>query len=206
MADETKLMEQRKAVVHLKGEVQALDGKRTDAADRDRLLAARLRTGDRSAAEELVETYHEQIYLFMRRLGHGHQMSEDLTQETFLRAWGHIGQLRNSGALTGWLYRIASNVSRHWWRRQKHRKASSIEGLELSDGGLGSGERAGQQERLGRLMAGVEKLPWKLREAIVLHYMQQLTISEAAGAAGVKEGTFKSRLSRALGALRANVD
>jgi RNA polymerase sigma-70 factor (ECF subfamily) len=52
----------------------------------------------------------------MRRLGHGRQLSEDLTQETFLRAWRHIGQLRNGKALEAWLYRIAGNVSKLYWR------------------------------------------------------------------------------------------
>jgi RNA polymerase sigma factor (sigma-70 family) len=51
----------------------------------------------------------------------------------------------------------------------------------------------------------VGELPRKLREAIVLHYMQHLTISEAAEAAGIREGTFKSRLNRALRALRKQV-
>ena len=59
-------------------------------------LADRLRTGNRDAAAELVDMYYKQIYLFMRRLGHGSQISEDLTQESFLRVWQHIGQLKSS--------------------------------------------------------------------------------------------------------------
>ena len=66
-------------------------------------LAARLRAGDSTAATELVDIYYEQIYLFMRRLGHSRQASEDLTQESFLQAWHHIGQLRDGKALNSWL-------------------------------------------------------------------------------------------------------
>ena len=56
-------------------------------------------------------------------------------------------------------------------------------------------------EQLGQLKDAVGKLPMKLKQAVVLHYMQHLTIAEAAEAAGVRAGTFKSRLSRALRAL-----
>ena len=51
----------------------------------------------------------------------------------------------------------------------------------------------------------VAKLPVKLRETIVLHYMQQLTIAEAAEIAGIRQGTFKSRLNRALKTLKKSV-
>ncbi|MHC4499601.1 MAG: hypothetical protein ACYS21_10865, partial [Planctomycetota bacterium] len=48
-------------------------------------LAAQLRAGDRAAAAEFVDMYNERIYLYMRRLGHNRQVSEDLTQESFLQ-------------------------------------------------------------------------------------------------------------------------
>lgn len=169
--------------------------------DRDS-LAGRLKAGERDAAAELVDQYFEQIYLFMRRLGHDHQISEDLTQECFIRAWNHIGQLRDGKALKSWLYRIASNVSRHHWRRSKNRQLVNIEGIDMADEARSGSEHAGHREELVRLRQNVNELPLKLREAIILHYMQHLTISEAAEVANVRQGTFKSRLSRALDTLR----
>jgi len=68
-------------------------------------LASRLKDGDRVAAAELVEMYYRRIFLYMRRLGHDRQVSEDLTQESFLNAWYHIGQLKEGKALASWLYR-----------------------------------------------------------------------------------------------------
>jgi len=65
-------------------------------------LAKRLRHGDRTAAETLVEMYYGRIYLFMRAMGHDAQISEDLTQETFMRVWYHIGQLREGKAGRRW--------------------------------------------------------------------------------------------------------
>lgn len=165
-------------------------------------LAVRLRHGDRSAAAELVDEYYERIYLYLRRIGHDHQLSEDLTQETFMRAWDHIGQLRDGRALNAWLYRIAGNVSRLYWRRYKGTASRGVEELEARRAGEAESDRAGHREELSRLRQAVVRLPWKLRQAVVLHYMEDLTISRAAEAAGVREGTFKSRLNRALNALR----
>lgn len=165
-------------------------------------LATRLMAGNRAAATELVDTYYEQLYLFMRRLGHSRQVSEDLTQESFLRAWQHIGQLRSDKALNSWLYRIAANISKLYWRKHKDNKMVSMEAIDAPDDNEADHCKSGQSDQLDRLKNIVATLPMKLRQAVVLHYMQYLTIAEAAEAAGVREGTFKSRLNRALKTLR----
>jgi RNA polymerase sigma-70 factor (ECF subfamily) len=169
-------------------------------------LVARLQAGDRDAAAELVDGYYRRIYLFMRKLGHDRQISEDLTQESFFNAWHHIAQLRDGKALDSWLYRIAANVSRLYWRRHKHKEVVGIEIIDVPDDRTGDGyDKVGRYEQLEELQIAVGRLPVKLRETIILHYMQQLTIAKAAEALGIKEGTFKSRLNRALRALRKDV-
>jgi RNA polymerase sigma factor (sigma-70 family) len=165
-------------------------------------LTGRLRRGDRAAAEELVDCYYDRVYLFLRAVGHDRQTSEDLTQETFMLAWNHIGQLRDGRALSSWLFRIAGNVSRVYWRKHKDAGVAGGAGYEALAGGGGGLDGVTGQEELARLRAAVTRLPRKLRQAVVLHYMEQLTISEAADAAGVRQGTLKSRLNRALEALR----
>ncbi len=165
-------------------------------------LARRLRAGDHTAATELVDIYYKQIYLFMRRLGHDRQVSEDLTQESFLNAWRHIGQLRDGKALNGWLYRIAGNVSKLYWRRHKNKKTAAFESIDISDSTKAGLDIVEHNEQLEKLKNAVARLPVKLRQTVVLHYMQQLTIAEAADAAGIREGTLKSRLNRALTTLR----
>ena len=168
-------------------------------------LAARLTAGDREAAAELVDIYYERIYRFMRRLGHGRQLSEDLTQETFLRAWRHIGQLRDDKALEAWLYRIAGNVSKLYWRRQKVKELTGVDEIAVPYTGQSGYDVIGHSEELNKLQRAIDRLSWKLRQAVVLHYMQHLSIADAAKAAGIRQGTFKSRLNRALNTLRRNV-
>lgn len=167
-------------------------------------LAARLAASEHAAAAEFVDKNYQQIYLFMRRLGHSRQVSEDLTQETFLRAWRHIGQLRDGTALSSWLYRIGSNVSKLYWRKHKSREITYTETLDQPDSSTGH-YKAEYYEQLSQLKVAVERLPFKLKQAIVLHYMQNLSIAKAAEVTCIRQGTFKSRLNRALKTLRKHV-
>jgi RNA polymerase sigma-70 factor (ECF subfamily) len=201
MQKNAQAAEQNDGTAHLIRETTAVPAGGTPRTDYE-LLAGRLIGGDRAAAEELVDCYYERVYLFMRAVGHDRQISEDLTQETFLRAWYHIGQLRDGKALNGWLFRIAGNVSHLYWRKHKEVNAKEPDGVETPLGGPNGLEGASGQEESVRLRKAVARLPRKLQQAIVLHYMEQLTISEAADAAGVRQGTLKSRLNRALEALR----
>jgi RNA polymerase sigma-70 factor (ECF subfamily) len=202
MEETPKSGEQDMPGAHHIGEQQVAQSPYMHPEQAQDVLDARLRAGECSAAADLVDRYYEQIYLFMRRLGHDVQVSEDLTQETFLNAWYHIGQLRDGKALSSWLYRIAANVSRLHWRRHKDRDASTIEKVDVAGNEPGGAERLGQNEELKRVRVAVSQLPVKLRQVVVLHYMQHLTIAEAAEASGVRQGTFKSRLNRALRMLK----
>ena len=205
MEKKVKLAEQKADLAYLNNMQQNLDGDKEQLGRKRDSLATRLKNGDRAAAAELVDEYYQQIFLFMRRLGHDHQASEDLTQEIFFNAWHHIGQLKDGKALNGWLYRIASNVSKLYWRKHKHKEVIGIEGLEMPQSCKGEHEKMEHNEQLEHLKDAVERLPMKLRETIMLHYMQQLTIAEATEAAGLNQGTFKSRLNRALKNLRKNI-
>jgi len=197
--------EHRTTLAHPSGQkVVPLHGERT--ADQDESsLAQRLRHGDRTAAETLVERYHERIYVFMRSVGHDRQTSEDLVQETFMQVWRHIGQLREDRALTSWLFRIAANVSRLYWRRHRHAEPVCIDEVAPAQDEADGAQQAGERELFAGLHQAVGRLPWKLRQAVVLHYMDQLTIAEAAQVAQVREGTLKSRLNRALESLRKEI-
>jgi RNA polymerase sigma-70 factor, ECF subfamily len=205
MQKDAQVAEQNEGPAHLTQEQAIVGREHPVSVENDALLAGRLRKGEQAAADDLVSRYYERIYLFMRAVGHNRQTSEDLTQETFLRAWYHIGQLRDGKALNGWLFRIAGNVSKLYHRRHKDRPTVDLDSVEPPAGGVDGSKRAGEHEQMSCLHEAVARLPWKLRQAIVLHYMEQLTISEAAEAAGIRPGTLKSRLNRGLEALRDEV-
>ena len=174
--------------------------------DTDELLASGLKNGDREAAETLVDRYHGRIYRYMRHLGHSHQMSDELTQQTFVQAWSKIGQLTSGASLRGWLYRIAHNMSAQHIRRIKQRNEVDISECDLSQMAATIPDQVELDEELARLRRAIDALPHKLEQAVVLHYLEQLTIAEAAEAIGIRTGTFKSRLSRGLKALCQELD
>jgi len=168
-------------------------------------LVHRLKAGEQAAASELVDKYYEQIYLFMRRLGHSPEASEDLVQQSFLAAWQNINQLRRANSLNGWIYRIAVNASKLYRRKHAGKEQVSIEQIDIPSDNRINTDIGEYNEQIELLKNAIANLPVKLRQAVVLHYMQQLTISEAAAAVGVSQGTVKSRLNRALKALRKQI-
>ena len=206
MEKSEKFREQKAGFVHLIGRERNLNKDNGVEENRDRLVG-QLRAGNRAAARELVDIYYEQIYLFLRRLGHSRQAGEDLTQECFLQAWYRISQLKNGQMLNGWLYGIAANTSKQYWRKNKSEEAVDIGEIDVPDNGsMVSPEKAVHYEQLVRLKIALGRLSRKLKQAVVMHYMQQLTIEEAAEAMGVREGTLKSRLNRALKVLKKQID
>jgi RNA polymerase sigma-70 factor (ECF subfamily) len=173
--------------------------------ERQETLARRLQAGERTAAVELVDKYYERMYLYMRWLGHSREVSEDLTQECFLQAWKHIGQLRSGRALKSWLYHIAGNISKQYRRKHGDKCDVSLADVDIEVSGEDGSGLVEHNEQLVRLRDAVGRLPLKLKQTIVLHYMQHLTIGESSDALGIRKGTFKSRLNRALKALRKEV-
>lgn len=169
-------------------------------------LVSRLKAGDRSAATELVAAYYRQIYWFMRRLGHSREVSEDLTQETFFQAWYKIEQLRSDGSFKPWLYRIAGNIAKGYAKKYGHKFEIGVEEIDEPLQDESGTQRIEDEEVLEELNQDISRLSVKLKEAIVLHYLQNLTIAEAAEAAGIRQGTLKSRLNRALSILRKRLD
>ena len=106
--------------------------------------------------------------------------------------------------LRPWLYRIATNAARTQLR--KKRRDTSLEEDELVDGSSQSWEKVENKELLLQLKKEIDNLPTKLKQVVLLHYMQHLTIAETADAICTGQGTVKSRISRALRKLRKQLE
>ena len=118
----------------------------------------------------------------------------DAMQETALRAWEHRDSLRNEAWFKTWVTRIAINVCRDILRR--NRRVVPIDRFP-------EGSTGGDQ---GELRMTIEGLPERLRLPIMLYYLEGFSISEAARALGIPEGTVKFRLYQARKALRIELD
>ena len=172
----------------------------------ERKLARRLRAGEREAGRELVDRHHAAVFAFLVRMRAAPSLAEDLTQETYAKAWRRLGDLRETSSLQAWLLAIARNEYRQWARR------GSLEAQKLDTraprpvAGPTADEAVLRDESERALMAAVERLDGELRELVVLHYMQGLSIRDVAAVLGAPVGTIKSRLNRALSRLRTEME
>ena len=173
------------------------------SASTDEQLARRMQRGHTSDLALLVERHHGPLLGFLYRLtGGDRSLAEDLTQETFLRALRSIQQYQTSRPFKPWLYAIAVNVTRDYFKRAETRHAVILTDDEL----LALPDPFELEETIEvdgpRLASAIGALPVQQREAIILRYYQDLSLAEMAAVLSVPIGTVKSRLSLGLRQLR----
>lgn len=132
-------------------------------------------------------------YLYL----HDRQLAEDAVQETFIRAlrgWPSFrGDCSEKTWLTGIAMRVCCDMRRSFWFRRVDRKAVID---TLPEGSQSASENARE------LALAVMNLPVRLREAVILHYYQGLSVTETAQALGIKQPTVSNRLKRGREKLR----
>lgn len=181
----------------------------THNVDEDLLVEA-ARQGDRRAARALYDLHHEQVWRVVYRMVLNLEEARDLCQETWLRAFSSMGRYHGRSQFGTWLLSIALNATRSRWRRRKGRALVSLssppEGVELLPP-VPASQRISLEESRRRcaIEDALRILPTKQRQAFVLRYYEELSISEVASAMGCREGSVKSHLFRAIQALRRSL-
>ncbi len=175
----------------------------------EQTLVEAAQNGDLAAFNTLVERYQQQAYnVAMRIVGDG-EAAADVTQEAFIKAFRRL-HLFHGGSFRAWLLRIVTNASYDHLRRQKVRRALSLEEVATSlDGDLTLQMRAAgpeqvvlQRELGERLTQIINRLPTILRTVLILSDVEGFSYPEIAEIMGIPVGTVKSRLSRARAAVR----
>ncbi len=159
-------------------------------------------TGDINEAGALFTAYHDRIYRYIAGLVHDPAEAEDLTQDTFLRAYRGREALRDPNAVRGWLYRIATHVCLDRLRqRVPHVSIDGEEGARQvasvrseSPSALETTER---EETSACVQRCLDFLSDSYRAVLLLHEAHSLTAAEIAGLLGVSVATVKIRLHRA---------
>lgn len=153
-------------------------------------------------AGALFQGYHDRIYRYIRSIVHDPSEAEDLTQDTFLRAYCRRDSLRDSSAVRGWLYRIATRVCLD--RLRQRIPQVSIDGEEGARHAAAAPSRdpsALEQAERAETSACVQRcldyLPDSYRAVILLYEAHSLTAPEIARLLGVSLGAVKIRLHRA---------
>ena len=175
-------------------------------------LVARARRGDESAFEALVTENEKRIYNLCRRLTGNQEDAAELTQEAFLNAWRGLGRFQGESSFSTWLYRLATNACIDFLRKEKRRQSLSMtvslddeeeaRQVELPDERYAPEGALERAEARRAVAEGLERLTLEHRQVLVMREIHGLSYAEIGQVLGLEEGTVKSRIARARGALR----
>ena len=171
--------------------------------DEDQILVSTARR-DTEAAGRLYDKYYSEILGYIYHCTFDGTVAEDLTSNVFLAVFRHLGQFRwRQIPFRAWLYRIATNEVRMYWRRQKRVKIVSLQpdnDIQAAEQSASDSMAATEEHRL--LHKALLELRLKYRTVIILRYFESKTIAEICEITGRKEGTVKSQLHRGLARLQ----
>ena len=179
----------------------------------DAEVMVRVKAGDQSAFDYLVQKYRRPLVGFMYRMARNAAAAEDLAQEVFLRVYRSRETYEPSAKFATWLYRIATNLAVNHARDTRHERAEVTVSLdepdeetgttfELPDGGLTAEQALVRRERLLAIRGKVEALPERQRLAVIMHKYQQMGYKQIAEVLKLSESATKSLLFRAYETLR----
>ena len=160
--------------------------------------------GDDTAFNALVEKYQKSIHaLVWRKIGDFHY-AEEITQDTFLRAYQNLSTLRNPKLFAGWLYVIANRLCINWLQRQKP-AMQSLEAMSVKEIDKLSYEQHESEQRKAesddsryeRVKSLLANLPESELTVMILYYLGGMTTREIGNFLGVSVNTITSRLQRA---------
>lgn len=167
-------------------------------------LITRAKRGDLGAFEALYEMHKASIYRTSLAITNDRLAAEEILQETFLRAFKHIDNVRAGVSLAPWLYRIAVNLAHDWTARHRRWPAALDEIIEqLITPAVASPEQTVEERELYELVyEAISKLEFKQRASLVMFYLQDFSLNEIAEIMDCPVGTVKSRLHYARENLR----
>jgi len=170
-------------------------------------LLAGVRRGERAAAAGFIELFYERIYAFLRRLTGNEADAADLTQRTFTRVWQRLDSFAGRASVGSWMHSIAYHAYVDWRRAESRVEARPEEWWVARESAAPQpDEIAARNDLAAKLYRSVDNLSPDLKEAVHLHYYQELSLQETADALGVATSTVKYRLRQALSELEKNLN
>lgn len=173
---------------------------------------------DKSAFNALFREYHDRIYRFCCYRTGNAEAARDITAEAFYRAYRNLWQFKfGFSKFSSWLYKIASNECSNYYRKNDNKTLSLDEALEArGEAGLKANrvlaaELKAHQDELDKNQAfnevrgALERLPALYRDAVILRYLEELSIEETAAMLGKKIGTVKSLVFRGLSMIKEDL-
>jgi RNA polymerase sigma-70 factor (ECF subfamily) len=179
----------------------------------DAEVMLRVKAGDQSAFDYLVQKYRRPLVSFMYRMARNSAAAEDLAQEVFLRVYRSRQTYEASAKFTTWLYRIATNLAVNHARDTRHERPEVTVSLDepdeetgttldVADSTISAEEVLVRRERMVAIRSKVEALPERQKLAVIMHKYQQMDYKQIAEVLKLSESATKSLLFRAYETLR----
>ena len=179
----------------------------------DAEIMLRVKAGDDSAFDYLVQKYRRPLVSFMYRMARNTAAAEDLAQEVFLRVYRSRQNYEASAKFTTWLYRIATNLAVNHARDTRYERPEVTVSLDEPDEESGTTpdvadsrvtveEALVRRERMLAIRSKVEALPERQKMAVIMHKYQQMDYKQIAEVLKLSESATKSLLFRAYETLR----
>lgn len=166
-------------------------------------LVGRARSGDRAAFEELVRRTTRLVYGRVYLETGDRELSEDLVQETFLRAFRSMGQVTDPAGFRRWLVAIAQSVVIDNWRRASRKRRTAP--VQSSEEPAAPIENIDQIEARDKVRAILQSLPEEYRLPLTLRYLDGAECGSITLQLGLSPGSLRGLLYRGLQVLRRAV-
>jgi RNA polymerase sigma factor (sigma-70 family) len=161
-----------------------------------------IQAGDAAQLAILFERHHVALFRYLYQLTRDRALSEDLTQEVFLRALKYAATFKPGLGFRGWIFGMARNAC-HDARHKVRREVGDLNMQDFRSSEQLPEERIAQQQHLQLLHLAFQQLPKEKREVLELSRFQDLRYDEIAAVLQCEVGTVKVRVYRALTELRA---
>jgi RNA polymerase sigma-70 factor (ECF subfamily) len=179
--------------------------------DPDLPLIEALQAGDDSALNELINRHREPLHSFVFRYLRSEATTCDIVQETFVRVYFKAAKFRPKSSVKTWIYAIALNLCRdegRWLGR--HRGNVSMDAptredgarLEVADNAPVPSAKAAESDRFVLLQRGIDLLPQKLKEVLILYALEERSQQEVAELLGITSKAVETRVYHAKAKLR----
>lgn len=156
--------------------------------------------------EEIVHTYSQPLYWYIRRLVVGHEDAQDLLQDTLVTVYRKLWQLRDPSKLKAWLYRCATNEVNHFYRRrQKELGDVPIDDYLVQTLESGTYVDYGQAEAIVLQKAILSLSPLQ-RQVFTLKYYDDLDYDEIAKITGSTPESLKVSYHKAKEKIRQTIE
>lgn len=172
----------------------------------DEKLIEKALASDQEAYRELLNRHKKAIFQIILRIVRNKEETEDLLQETFMRAFNSLSTYRSEYRFSTWLYRIGANCAIDYLRKKKIEALSLDKPIETKDGTVGlevadtasnPEERLWAKQRRISIGEAIETLPPKYRDVILYRHRDDQSYEEIAQILGLPVGTVKARIFRA---------